>query len=79
MLVRPMPGLLLNLLTYTEKIDENLLKVAELLLHALSLIHSQLVKLSPEKESVGEGLHHVQLLELRPQHYRKNLTKSSPP
>ena len=38
-LARSIPGLLLNLLTYTEKIGENLLEVAEILLYALSFIH----------------------------------------
>ena len=61
--------------TYIEKIGENLLKVVEMLLHALSLVHPQLVELSPEEESIGEGLRHIQLFELRSQHCQKNLAK----
>ena len=47
-------GLLLNLLTNVEKISEDLLKVIEMLLHALSLIHPKLVELLSEKESIDE-------------------------
>ena len=49
--------------------------MAEMLLHTLFLNHPQLVELPPEKESVGERLCHVQLLELRLQHRRGSLAQ----
>ena len=59
MLVRQHPGFLLNFLANAEEVSEDLLEVAKMLLHALSLSHLQLVELPPEEESVGKRLRHV--------------------
>ena len=75
MLARSAPDLLLNFVTKAEEVGENFLKVAEMLLHALSLNHLQLVELPPEEEGIGERSCHVQLLKLRSQHHRRSLVK----
>lgn len=75
MIAKPRSCLFFDLLIYTKKIGDNLLKITQMLLHALFFDYLQLIELLLKKECIGKELCHIQFVEFRLYCHRRSLAQ----